>query len=172
MTAVPTDRASSPSLSSAIRVVRWTTILLVFLLALAEPLRGRADLPTWSLVLAFAGYNLLLDLLHHRFAWLRSYSHSAVLDLIAAGSVYVLGAEYGGPLYVLVFLAVVCAAATLSLRGSILYAATAAALVIAGEPTLYERLSVSEAVRDLGARTIMLALVAVGTTNPRPPAGG
>ncbi len=152
------------SLPSAIRVVRWITIILVFLLALAEPLRGRAGLATWALVLIFAGYNLLLDVLRARVTWLRSYAWTAILDLVIAGGLYVLGAEHGGPPYVLIFLAVVCAAATLPLRASILYVVAASALVIVGEPTLYERPSAAEAFRDLGARTIMLALVAVGTT--------
>ena len=162
MRTMPTSQASSAF--RAIRIVRWTTILLIFLLALVDPFQGRANLSTWSLVLVFAGYNLLLNLLRIRFGWLSSYAHTAVLDLAVAGTLYLLGAEHGGPLYVLIFLAVVCAAATLSLRDSILYVAAASALIIVGESTLYERPSVAEAVRDLGARTIMLMLIAVGTT--------
>lgn len=43
--------------------VRWVVLAGLLLLSLAQPLVGRAGLPTWNLILVFVLYNLALKLL-------------------------------------------------------------------------------------------------------------
>ena len=52
-----------------------------------------------------------------------------------SGLIYFLGAEPGGPLFVLFFPTVGCATATSTLRGGLLYTASVAVLVVIIDPT-------------------------------------
>lgn len=154
---------SSRLLGASILLARWVTLALLMVLALADPFTGRFGLPTWALVAMFGGYAAAIDRLGRRFRGVGAAVWPAVLDLAAATLVYVLGSEHGGPLYVLFLLAVVCAAATLSLRGAVLYTTVAAVLAAGAEPLLSERPPLAEDIRDLGARLIVLALAGAGT---------
>ena len=94
--------------------MEWAIIAVLLLLTLAQPSVGRAGLPTWLLVLMFAVYSLLYHLLQRWVPRLRSFTLKYVLDLPITALVYFLGPRPGGLLFVLFFLAVVCAAASLS----------------------------------------------------------
>ena len=43
--------------------LRWASILLLLVVTFMQPTLGRGGLATWILVLVFAGYNLLVELL-------------------------------------------------------------------------------------------------------------
>ena len=101
--------------------LRWASILLLLALTFMQSTPGRGGLPTWVLVLLFAGYNLLVELFRSLIPQLRSYTVVALLDLPVVGLLYALGAEPGGPLFLLLFLAADCAAVSLPLRAAVLY---------------------------------------------------
>lgn len=116
--------------------LRWATVAALLLITLMRPSTSSVGLPTWTLVLTFAGYNLLVHLLQRWRPALRSFAWVALMDLPVAGFLYLLGVEAGGPLFVLLFLAVDSAAASLTLRGILLYLGAAAAITTAVESML------------------------------------
>lgn len=165
------ERSTHPSVQTrelfrflrrALSRLRWGTLVLLLLITAMQPAAGRFALPTWGLVLAFAVYNLAVELLRRRWSELRSFVWVSLVDLPMAGLLYFLAGEPGGPLFVLFFLAVDSAAASLSLRGTLLYTAAAGALAAVIDPTLPLWDGSMEAIRQLAARLVMLGLVAVG----------
>ncbi len=147
------------------RALFWleiATIAVLLLIALTQPTTGRLGLPVWGLVVFFAVYSLLADLVQNRVHSLRSLAWNYVANLPVTGLVYFLGGEAGGPLFVLFFLAVNCAAASMTLRGTLLYAAAAAAMVAAIDlALLLEPLDAGD-VRALVTRLLVLVLLGVG----------
>jgi hypothetical protein len=132
-------RAARRALSSTratIVVVRWLVVALLLALALLDPVPGWAGVPAWAFVLAFAGYKLVVDLVRRRRGWDRFRQPIAALDLAVAGGLYLLGLDYDGPLYTLVFLVAVTAATTLTPRAAVLYTIAAAAVIIIAELAL------------------------------------
>ncbi|MDP9370623.1 MAG: HAMP domain-containing histidine kinase [Chloroflexota bacterium] len=162
--ASPSHAEPSRYLAQALSRLRWATIAALLLLTILQPATGRSGLPTWALLLLFAGYNLLLKVVQRRFPASRSIVRDLLLDLPVAGLVYVLGAQPGGPLFVLFVLAVVCAAVSLTLHGTLLYTAAATATVVVIEPTLPLWSPGTGHIRELGARVVGLGVVAIGTT--------
>ncbi len=138
MKAADTAHPGEPShyLTQALSRLRWATIATLLLLTLLQPTIGRAGLPSWALLLLFAGYNGLCQWLQITWPTLHSFARQAIMDLPTIGLVYALSAQPGGAPFVLVVLAVVCAAVILSSRGTLLYTAAAALIVAAVEPTL------------------------------------
>src|SRR5215217_7945532 len=111
--------------------LRWATIAVLLLITLLMPTSSQVAFPIWMLVLAFAAYNLIHDLLR---GWLPerfSFAWLALLDLPVAGLLYFLGAETGGPLFVLFMLGIDTAAASMTLRGTLLYSLATALIVSA-----------------------------------------
>jgi signal transduction histidine kinase len=142
--------------------LRWATLLLLFLITLMQPTTSRIGVPTWALLLLFAGYCFIGDIVKLRLPSLRSLAYGAVLDLPMAALLYFLASEPGGPFFVLFFIAVDYAAASLTLRGTLFYTAAIATtaagidlILLMGSPTDGD-------VRMLVARLIMLALVGIG----------
>ncbi len=138
------------------------TIAVLLLVTLMRPATGLFGIPAWGLVLFIGAYSLLANLLEHRSPSQRSFVSKSLLDLPVTGLVYLLAGEPGGPLFILFILAVDCAAASMTPRGTVLY--TAAAVVVAasidlilatGSPTSID-------VWPLITRLILLALVGLG----------
>lgn len=162
--------AGSPTyrfLERALPRLRWATIAALLPIALTQPATERTTLPPWTLLLLFAAYTLLVDRLRRRVPSLHPFASEAVLHLPVIALVYFLATEPAGPLFVLFFLAVVCAAVSMTLRGGLLYTAAVVALVGALHPTfimvgMWE--PTAKNIRELGARLIVLGLVGVGTT--------
>ncbi|MBA3414711.1 MAG: hypothetical protein H0U10_05755 [Chloroflexia bacterium] len=75
---------------------------------------------------------------------------------------YLLAGERGGPLFVLFILAIDCAAASMSPRGTLLYAAAAAAAAAFIDLVLLPDLPSAAALPALGTRLVVLALAGVG----------
>ncbi len=142
--------------------LRWATILVLLLLTVMQPTNGRGGLATWALVALFAAYNLLVELLRGRVPQLRSYTAVALLDLPVVGLLYGLGAEPGGPLFLLLFLATDCAAVSLPLRPALFYAGGAAAIATITDAVLLMWSPTGGDIRLLVVRLVMLLLVAVG----------
>ncbi len=147
-------------LNPALFRLRWIVLAALFGLAVLDPTTGWAGVPNWALLLLFAGYNGLLGLadapLGPRTRHLR-----AGLDLIGAAIIYLLGADPNGPLSALMLLAVVCAAATLSLHSSVIYTLLALLLTASIAPTL--PLWSAGTLRDLGTQMLVLGLTGIGT---------
>ena len=142
--------------------LRWGTIAALLALTIMQPSTELVGLPAWVLVIVFAGYNVLVELVRMRWPRLFRFSWLAGVDLAIAGLLYALAAEAGGPLFVLFVLAVDSAAASLTLRSTLLY--TAAVAVIAGaiDTALPLWAGTPMDVRRLGARVVILALVGSG----------
>jgi signal transduction histidine kinase len=148
------------------RALFWlesATIAVLLLITLAQPTTSLVvGLPTWGLVVLFAVYSLLADLVQNRVHSLRSLAWNYVANLPVTGLLYFLGGEAGGPLFVLFILSVDCAAASMTLRGTLLYAAAAAAMVAAIDlALLLGPLDVGD-VRALVTRLLVLALIGAG----------
>jgi len=141
--------------------LRWATIAVVFLMSLLGQPGTAASLPRWAPILGFAAYSLLSDVVRFRMPTLRSFTVMALLDLPVAGAVYVLGMESSGIYFVLFFMTVVSAAATLQFVGGLLYACAVAVLVV----VIHFSLTLSGAAMadtpELVARLLMLALAAI-----------
>jgi signal transduction histidine kinase len=147
------------------RTLFWleaSTIAVLLLITLAQPTTSRVGLPTWGLVLLFAGYSLVAALLQRRLHSLRAFAWRYVVDLVVIALLYFLGAEPGGPLFVLFVLAIDCAAATMTLRGTLLYTAAALAIVGAIDLVLLSGPASAGALGVLTTRLVVLALIGVG----------
>ncbi len=166
MKAAEISHPDEPSryLTRALSRLRWATIAALLILTLLQPTTGRVGLPSWALLLLFVGYNGLCQWLQISWPVLHSFARQAIMDLPAIGMVYALSAQPGGAPFVLVVLAVVCAAVIFSSRGTLLYTATAAVIVAAVEPTLPMWSPTAGHVRELGVRIIGLVVVGIGTT--------
>jgi signal transduction histidine kinase len=150
-------------LGRTLSYLRWAILALILLVTLVQPLPGRTGHPIWVVVLAFALYNLIVELLRNQALGLRSFRWVPLADLVVAAILYSLDAEPTGPLFVLFFLVVVTAATIWSLRDVLLYAAAVVATVLVIAPTLPFWQSTALEMRTLGSRLIVLVLVSVGT---------
>ncbi len=159
-----TPKEPHRSLGWALFWTRWATIAVLLGLVLAQPATGRFGMPLWALVSMFAANNLAIDLLGLRWSWPRSFARRALLDLPVAGLVYFLGAEHGGVSFALLFLAVVCAAASTEPRASLLYTAAAGAIVMVLHPTFAGWTPGEDGLRALGVDLVLIALAGAGTT--------
>jgi len=149
-------------LTRTIALLRWGTIAALLAITLAQPAAGRWRLPEWGVVVAFAGYNLLLDLLRSRLPGRRSFALAAVLDLPAVALVYLSSSQPGGPLFTLLVLAAAQTTAFMTLPGSLLYTGALAAITLLVEPTLPLWTGGLVETRALSARVVVLAVVGVG----------
>jgi signal transduction histidine kinase len=151
-------------LDRSLLALEWGSLAALLLITLAQPVTGRAGLPTWALVLLFAAYLLLVDVLRNLVPWLHPFKLKYVLGLPVSALIYSLGAGPGGPLFVLFFLSAACAAATLTLRQSLLYTAAAAVLMIVVDPTFPGWSVAGGDLIDLGLRLVLLAVFGASTT--------
>ena len=165
----PTGMAEPPEtmphrfLDRALLGLEWGSLAALLLITLVQPVAGRTGLPTWALLLLFAAYLLIVELLRHLVWRLHPFTYKYVLGLPVSGLVYFLGAEPGGPLFVLFFLTLVCATATSTLRGGLLYTAGFAVLTVIIDPTFPGWSPAEGDARDLGARLVLLCIFGVGT---------
>lgn len=151
-------------LDRALLVLEWGSLAALLLITLAQPVTGRAGLPTWALVLLFAAYLLLVDVLRNLVPRLHSFKLKYVMGLPVSALIYSIGTGPGGPLFVLFFLSAACAAATLTLRQSLLYTAAAAVLTIVVDPTFPGWSVAGGDLIDLGLRLVLLAVFGASTT--------
>ena len=165
----PTGMAEPPEpmphrfLDRALLGLEWGSLAALLLITLVQPAAGRTGLQAWALVLLFAAYLLIVELLRHLVWRLRPFTYKYVLGLPVSSLVYFLGAEPGGPLFVLFFLTLVCATATSTLRGGLLYTAGFVVLTVIIDPTFPGWSPTESDVRDLGARLILLCVFGFGT---------
>lgn len=160
---LPRETAVHHFLDRALLVVEWGALALLFAATLVQPQTGRTGLPTWGLILLYAGYLLVVDLVRSRVRRLHAFALKYVIGIPVTAVIYFLGAEPGGVLFVLLVLAVVCAACTLSMRGSLIYTATVAVLLVLTDPTFPAWSPAEGDVRDLGARLALLVLFGAST---------
>ncbi|MDQ3377715.1 MAG: HAMP domain-containing histidine kinase [Actinomycetota bacterium] len=161
--AEPTEPRLQRFLDRALLGLEWGSLAALLLITLVQPINGRTGLPTWQLILLFAAYLLLVELLRHLVRRLHPFAYKYALGVPVSGLIYFLGAEPGGPLFVLFFLTGVCATAASTLRGGLLYTASVAVLTVLIDPTFPGWSPAEGDVRDLGARLILLCVFGVGT---------
>jgi signal transduction histidine kinase len=161
---VPHDGELHRFLDRALFRFELATLVVLLLLTLVQPTFGRAGVPTWVLLLLAIGYRLLVEFVRNHVRVLHTFTWKAALDVPVAVLIYSVGAEPGGPLFVLFFLAVTCATASLTLRGSLIYTAIVMASVAVIDPTLPQWSLTMGNLRNLVTRLILLALLGVGTT--------
>lgn len=151
-------------LQRALLWLRWPTLLALLLITLAMPTRTALAFPSWILVLVFVGYSATGDIIGHRLPALFSLSRAAILDLLVAALLYLLAVEPGGPLFILFFMAVVCAAAALTVRGILFY--TGATVIVAStiDLTFLTWTPTEVDVHMLFVRAVMLSLLGTGMT--------
>ena len=75
--------------------LRWGTITALLVLGIIQPSTEDVGLPAWLLVIVFAGYNLLVELVRMRWPRRFSFTWLAGVDLAIAGLLYALVAETG-----------------------------------------------------------------------------
>lgn len=143
--------------------LRWVIIAATLIITLLWPVQGRIGHSIWQLIAAFACYNLLVELLRLRVARLRSFAWVPVPDLLACALIYFLDYDPGGPTFVYWYLALITAAATLSLRGTVGYTVAVIAAVGAIAPSLPGWTPEITELRQLTSRLVIMALVGVGT---------
>jgi signal transduction histidine kinase len=153
------DHAAHLAPRDALLLVRWIALALLLGFAFLEPEPTRVGLPVWVFMLLFAAYSLPVDLLGRRNDWIRCRLQP-VLDLVLAGTLYLLNSRFDGVVYTLVFLAVVSAAATLPLRAALFYVVVAMLVTVGFELLLRHPWSLDVIVGDIGVRLLRLALVA------------
>lgn len=157
-----TDSQLYRFLRRALFWLRWATLIVLLAITFMQPADSRIGLPTWGLLLLFAAYSLLGDLVRLRLSGLHALAYGAVLDLPIAALLYFLAAEPGGPLIVLLFLAVDYAAASLTLRGTLFYTAAVASIAAGIDFSLHMGAPTPGDIRMLVARLVMLGLVGIG----------
>ena len=116
--------------------MRWSTIIVLLLIAGVQPPQLAGQRPEWVLVACFALYNLLLDLVRRRHPGGSTIVWAAVLDLPAVAVVYALSTQPGGPLFALIVLAAAQTTAFMTLAGGLLYTGVVAMITVLIEPTL------------------------------------
>jgi len=147
------------------RALFWleaATVAVLLLITLVQPRTSLVGIPTWGIVLLFAGYSLLADLIQNRAHSLRAFRWRYVADLPVTALAYFLAGERGGPLFVLFILAADCAAASMTPRGTLLYAGTAAAVMAFIDLALLPSSPPAAGLSALSIRLIVLALVGLG----------
>ncbi len=151
-------------LGRTISRIRWVVIAVLLILAVAQPLATRVEVPDGIIVLAFAGYNLTVDLLRKRVPWLGSFAHVAFLDLPIAALIYWLGLRPSGPFFSLLVLTLFSSAASTTLRGSLLCTAAMMLIVAAIMPTFPLWSPNEDGIRELAARLLTLGVVGIATS--------
>lgn len=152
----------SDTLAHVLELVRWITIVALFLLSLTHPLVGRLGQPTWMLVVSFAAYSAGASLLSRHMLGRVTHTRMALLDLLVVSLLYTVAASPSGPLFALFVLVTVSASCTLTLRRSLLCTGVALLVLTVVSPTLPMWNATSIGIRDLLARLIVLALASVG----------
>jgi len=143
--------------------LRVATIVILFLVTLTLPVRGRLGFVLESDILLYAVFTLTIEFVRHRLSAVQSVVWVPVLDLPVAASVYALGAAPGGLLFIPLFLNVISAAACMPLRGSLLYTAVVAGILVVIDPTFPLWSPEAGDVRRLASRLLIVAITAVGT---------
>ncbi len=139
------------------------TLLVLLLISLMQPTRGRAGLSTWVLLCGFLLYNLGVEVLRTRIPALQSFRHKYLLSLLVTTFVYGVGPAPGGVLFVLFFLDVACAVASLKLRDTLMYIGATMAVTAVIDWTFLHWSWTIQDYYDLSARLVMLALFGVST---------
>ncbi len=161
---MPDDAARDRFVGRTLSRLRWAILASLLFLTVIQPVDGRTGLPVWSLILGFAGYNLLVEVARRRVPRLRSFEHVPLLDLPVAAWLYSFDHGPNGPVFVLFVLAVISAAATMSLRGTALYTGAVALAAIAVVPAFPWWTRDEWSIRELGSRLVVLAIIGVGTS--------
>lgn len=160
----PTSRDAGRFVGRTLGWLRWAIIGAMWVITVLWPFQGRYHHAIWMLIAAFAGYNLLIDLLRYRVPRLWSFAWVPVLDLLVVALLYFLDFDPGGPSFIFFYLALLTAATTVPLIPTILYTLAVIAIVALIAPTLPGWQPTPENLRELSARLVLMVLVGIGTS--------
>ena len=114
-----------PYLEKTDRIIlglRWLTLVLVLALSLFDRSREGVVIPTTQMVLAVAGYNVLVFFLAHYSSWLRRLLNILALDTVVATIAIYLTGGFHSSFFIVYFLIVIGAAFHLSLTSTMVVA--------------------------------------------------
>ena len=143
--------------------LRLATIIALLLVTLTQPVRGRFGMVLEFDILLYATFNVISEAFRQWLAAMRSIIWIPIVDLPVAVVIYGLGAAPGGLLFVPLFLDVITAAASMTVRGSLLYTALVAGLTLVIDPTFPLWPVDAGEPRRLASRLIILVVTALGT---------
>lgn len=159
-------------LDGPLALLRWLTLVPLFLIDVALPLPGRTPLPGWSLILIFAVYNLVIELLARRIPtpgtwsieWFETFANVPYLDLPVVCILYFLAHEPADPIYVLFLLVALCAAGGMTARRSMVFTVVAMIAYLVLTPTLPGWSGSVYEARDVVVNATLLAMLGFGST--------
>ncbi len=160
---LPVESELHHFLDGALFRLESATVVVLLLIAVMQPTVGRTGLPTSALLFGFLLYNVGLEWVRTRSPALHSFRHKYLLSLLVTACVYSLGPAPGGVLFVLFFLDVACAVASLLLRDTLIYIGTTMAVTAIIDWTFLQWSWTAPDYYDLTARLVMLALFGVST---------
>lgn len=160
---LPVESELHHFLDGALFRLESATVVVLLLIAVMQPTVGRTGLPMWGLLFGFLLYNLGVEWVRTRSPALHAFRHKYLLSLLVTACVYVVGPAPGGLLFVLFFLDVACAVASLSLRDTLIYIGATMALTTIIDWTFLQWSWTTADYYDLTARLVMLALFGVST---------
>jgi len=106
----------------AILGLRWLTLVLVLTLSFFDRSQEGVIIPTTQMVLAMAGYNILIFFLARHLAWLRRLLNVLALDTLVATVATYLTGGFHSSFFIVYFLVVIGAAFHLSLTSTMVVA--------------------------------------------------
>ncbi len=160
---LPVDSELHHFLDRALFRLESATLLVLLLITLIQPTVGRTGLPVWQLLFGVLLYNLVVEWGHRHIPPLHAFRHKYLLSLLVKAFVYFLGPAPGGVLFVLLFLNVACAAASLTLRDTLIHIGATMAITAIIDSTFSQWSWTMRDYYDLTARLVMLALFGAST---------
>lgn len=149
-------------INRTLSLLRWLILGSILFITILWPFTTRTGHQVWQLIVLFMLYNLGIEFIRRLVPRLRSFGTIAIVDIVATAMVFYLDYEPGGPLFVLFYLGLICAALNLSTRGTLLYTLAVTVTILAIAPTLPGWSASNEDLRQLSARLIIFALVGAG----------
>jgi len=148
-------------IDQAILGLRWLTLVLVLALSLFDRSREGVIIPTTQMVLAVAGYNVLIFFLAHHLAWLRRLLNVLALDTVVATVATYLTGGFHSSFFIVYFLVVIGAAFHLSLTSTMVVALTLGLIHVAACFVSPAGVWTPFAIYMLAAKFALLLIVAV-----------
>jgi signal transduction histidine kinase len=150
-------------LGTTLSRLRWIIIATSLCITVIWPVQGRLGHSIWQLILLFACYNAVIEIVRRFVPQQGSFAWVPLLDLLAVAVIYYLDYDPGGPTFVYFYLALISAAGTMSLRRTVLYTGAVVATVAVLAPTLPGWSVDHYNIRQLSSRLVVMALMGIGT---------
>ncbi|MEA3459102.1 MAG: ATP-binding protein [Chloroflexota bacterium] len=148
-------------IDSIILGLRWLALVLVFVLSLFDRSSEGVLVPALYMILAMAGYNLLIFFLRYPFAWPRYLLNVLALDIIVATFAIYFTGGFHSSFFIIYFFAIIGAAFHLSMVPTILIALITGVVYVATCFVNPARVWSPYAAYMLSAKVALLLMVAL-----------